>query len=95
MLQQQRLNSQGERYVIGPTGAPLTLADLPPPGTERWVIRRKAEVVAAVRGGLLSLDDACERYRLTSEEFLGWQRSIDRHGMQGLRTTRLQQYRAP
>ncbi len=45
-------------YVIGPDGSPLTLADLPPPGTKRWVIRRKAEVVAAVRGGLLSLDDA-------------------------------------
>ena len=60
MLQQeQRLNNKGERYVIGPTGAALTLADLPPPNTERWVIRRKAEVVAAVRGGLLSLDDAC------------------------------------
>ena len=52
-----------------------------------------AEVVAAVRGGLLSLDDACERYRLTNEEFLAWQKSIDRHGMQGLRTTRIQQYR--
>ena len=93
MLQEQRVNKQGERYVIGPTGAPLTVRDLPPPGTERWVIRRKAEVVAAVRGGLLSLDDACERYRLTNEEFLTWQKSIDRHGMQGLRTTRLQQYR--
>ena len=94
MLQQeQRLNSKGERYVIGPTGAALTLADLPPPETERWVIRRKAEVVAAVRGGLLSLDDACERYRLTSEEFLAWQKSIEQHGMQGLRTTRIQQYR--
>ena len=93
MLQEQRVNKQGERYVIGPTGAPLTVRDLPPPGTERWVIRRKAEVVAAVRGGLLSLDDACERYRLTNEEFLAWQKSIDRHGMQGLRTTRLQQYR--
>ena len=23
MLQQQRLNSKGEKYVIGPTGAPL------------------------------------------------------------------------
>jgi hypothetical protein len=57
------------------------------------VIRRKAEVVAAVRGGLLSLEDALERYRLTSEEFLAWQRSIDRHGLAGLRTTRLQQYR--
>ncbi len=93
MLQEQRVNKQGERYVIGPTGAPLTVGDLPPPGTERWVIRRKAEVVAAVRGGLLSLDDACERYRLTNEEFLAWQKSIDQHGMQGLRTTRIQQYR--
>ena len=94
MLQaQQRVNSRGEKYVIGPTGAPLTLGDLPPPQTERWVIRRKAEVVAAVRGGLLTLDDACERYRLTSEEFAAWQQSIDRHGLAGLRTTRLQQYR--
>jgi hypothetical protein len=57
------------------------------------VIRRKAEGVAAVRGGLLSLDDACERYGLTNEEFLAWQQSIDRYGMAGLRTTRIQQYR--
>jgi len=81
-------------YVIGPDGTPLTVADLPAPGTRRWVIRRKAEVVAAVRGGLLSLEEACSRYTLTVEEFLSWQRSIDRHGMRGLRTTRLQDYRA-
>jgi hypothetical protein len=93
MLQQQRLNSKGEKYVIGPTGAPLTLADLPPVNTQRWVIRRKAEVVAAVRGGLLSLDEACTRYSLTNEEFLSWQASIDRYGLAGLRTTRIQQYR--
>jgi hypothetical protein len=49
--------------------------------------------VAAVRGGLLTLDEACERYSLTNEEFLAWQKSIDRHGLAGLRTTRLQQYR--
>ena len=66
---------------------------MPSPDTKRWVIRRKAEVVAAVRGGLLSLDEACDRYRLTVEEFLSWQRSIDRHGLAGLRTTRIQQYR--
>ena len=93
MLQQQRLNNKGERYVIGPTGAPLTLSDLPPQNTQRWVIRRKAEVVAAVHGGLLTLDEACERYRLTNEEFLGWQQSIEQHGLAGLRTTRIQQYR--
>ena len=93
MLQQQRLNNKGERYVIGPTGAPVTLSDLPPENTLRWVIRRKAEVVAAVHGGLLTLDEACERYRLTNEEFLGWQQSIERYGLAGLRTTRIQQYR--
>ncbi len=93
MLQEQRLNTRGERYVVGPTGAPLTLSDLPPPSTQRWVIRRKAEVVAAVRGGLLTLEDACARYRLTTDEFLGWQKAIDRWGMPGLRTTRIQQYR--
>ena len=93
MLQQQRLNNKGERYVIGPTGAPLTLSDLPPANTQRWVIRRKAEVVAAVRGGLLTFDDACERYKLTNEEFIAWQQAIDKHGLAGLRTTRIQQYR--
>ena len=33
------------------------------------MIRRKAEVVAAVRGGLLSLEEACSRYALNSDEF--------------------------
>ena len=81
------------KYVIGPDGSPLTIADLPPTNTRRWVIRRKAEVVAAVRGGLLSLDEACQRYNLTVEEFLSWQASIDEYGLAGLRTTRIHQYR--
>lgn len=81
------------KYVIGPDGSPLTIADLPPTNTRRWVIRRKAEVVAAVRGGLLGLEEACERYTLTIEELLSWQASIDSHGLAGLRTTRIQQYR--
>lgn len=70
------------------------LADLPPPETKRWVIRRKAAVVTAVRRGILSLEEACARYRLSVEEFTSWQRLIERHGMAGLRTTRLQDYRA-
>jgi Protein of unknown function (DUF1153) len=81
------------RYVIDADGSPLTIADLPLPGTKRWVIRRKAQVVAAVRGGLLSLDEACSRYRLTADEFLSWQSSIEEHGLAGLRATRVQQYR--
>ncbi|WP_438503712.1 CtrA inhibitor SciP [Desertibaculum subflavum] len=87
------LERAGAGVVIGPEGKPLTIADLPPPDTKRWVIRRKAEVVAAVRGGLLSLEDACRRYSLTVEEFLSWQRAIDAHGLPGLRATRIQYYR--
>jgi len=79
--------------IVGPAGHPLTIDDLPPPETKRWVIRRKAEVVAGVRNGLISLEEACNRYKLSVEEFLSWQRLIDEHGMRGLRTTRLQQYR--
>ena len=81
------------RYVIGPDGRALTVADLPPRNTKRWVTRRKAELVAAVRGGLLSLDEACERYALTIDEFLSLQTTLDRHGLPGLRATRVQDYR--
>jgi hypothetical protein len=81
------------KYVIGPDGSPLTIADLPQPGTKRWVIRRKAEVIAAVRGGLLSFEEASGRYMLTVDELLSWQSAMDRYGLAGLRTTRIQQYR--
>lgn len=79
--------------VIGPEGQRITRDTLPPANTKRWVIRRKAEVVAAVRGGLLTLEEACTRYMLTVEEFQSWQRAIEQHGLPGLRTTRLQEYR--
>ena len=69
------------------------LADLPPVNTKRWVVRRKAIVVAAVRSGALSLQEACRRYHLSVEEFLAWQRAIDAYGVPGLRVTRLQIYR--
>jgi hypothetical protein len=79
--------------VIGPLGEELKKADLPPPETSRWVVRRKAQVVAAVNGGLLTVREACDRYGLTLEELASWQRAIDREGMPGLRATRVQHYR--
>jgi hypothetical protein len=82
------------KYVIGPNGSPLTIADLPPQGTKRWVPHRKAEVVAAVRGGLLSLEEACSRYSLSVDEFGSWHERIDRHGLSALRATRIQRYRS-
>jgi len=81
--------------VIGPDGRRLTRADLPPKDTVRWVIRRKAEVVAGVRAGLLTLDEACSMYSLSLDEFLLWQRQLDKHGLEGLKVTRIADYRAP
>jgi len=75
-------------YVIGPEGYKLTLQNLPPANTSRWVSRRKAEVVLAVQSGLISLAEACARYSLSVEEFAAWQKAMDRDGLDGLRATR-------
>ena len=84
---------QKSKITFRPEGNPLGIADLPAPDTKRWVIQRKAKVVAAVQVGLLSLEEACNRYMLTTDEFLSWQSSICQHGRAGLRITRTQQYR--
>jgi hypothetical protein len=50
-------------------------------------------VVAGVRRGELSLDEACARYALSRDEFSAWEKAIEHHGVPGLRATRLQIYR--
>src|SRR4028118_1068021 len=91
MIQNQQIRPA---QVIGPLGEPLTIDSLPPAGTTRRAGRRKAEGGSAVSGGLPSVDEACERYGLTLEEFASWQRAVDRSGMPGLRVTRIQHYRS-
>lgn len=73
---------------------PTSIEDLPKPDTKRWVIRRKASVVYAVGKGIISLNAACDRYRISLEEFESWRHMIERHGIGGLRVTRLGEYRA-
>jgi hypothetical protein len=80
-------------HAVGPVGQMLTLETLPSPDTGRWTAHRKAEIVAAVRGGLLTFDEACVQYALGIEELTGWQRAVDRSGIPGLRVTRMQHYR--
>jgi hypothetical protein len=79
--------------IVRISGRQNELDRLPPPDTRRWVMRRKAQVVAAVRGGVLSFEEACERYSLSEEEFKAWQNLLDNHGLRGLRATRMQEYR--
>ena len=91
MLENQKIRAA---RVIGPLGVPLTIEMLPPSGTTRWVIRRKAEVLAAIDGGMLSIEEACERYDLSLDEIMLWHRAVERSGMYGLRVTRVQLYAA-
>jgi Protein of unknown function (DUF1153) len=74
-------------YVVGPDGQVLTPSSLPPSGRIRWVARRKAELIAAVSGGLLTMDEACRRYAISAEEFTDWERRYVRRGLSGLRVS--------
>ena len=59
-------------FFIGPDGERITLSQLPRRGLKRWLPRHKAMVVAAVRHGLLTFDEACKRYPPYAEEYLSW-----------------------
>ncbi|MEM9342632.1 MAG: DUF1153 domain-containing protein [Pseudomonadota bacterium] len=83
----------GPRAVTLPDGTVMTRADLPSPKTRRWVASRKAAVVRAVSGGLISRDEALEMYALTDEEFTSWQSAVETHGEAALKATALQRYR--
>ena len=83
-------------YVIrGADGRPLRMVNLPSADIKRWVPQRKAEVVAAVRSGMLTLEDACRRYSLSVEEFLTWETAYKEHGVSGLRMANVQHHRQP
>ena len=85
----------GPRAVKLPDGSTMTRADLPPDTTRRWVASRKAAVVKAVQYGLLTQDQAKQRYSLSDEELLEWVKAATKHGEDALKVTRVQKYRQP
>jgi hypothetical protein len=72
---------------------PRPTPELPPPNVKRWTIRRKAGVLNAIANGVLTREEACRHYQISEEELASWQQTYETHGLAGLRTTRLQQYR--
>jgi hypothetical protein len=86
-------NSRAVR-IIGPFAEVLTRDTLPSPNTTRWVASRKAQVVAAVEGGLMTIDEVMTRYDLSPEEFYSWQRALHTAGVPGLRVAWTQHDRA-
>ncbi len=83
----------GPRSVTMPDGSVMTRADLPPAKTRRWVASRKAAVVRAVAHGLISRETALATYKLSEEEFSGWETAVKTFGEAALRATALQRYR--
>jgi len=65
------------------------MIELPLPDTGRWVARRKAAVVAAVAGGVITIEEACGLYHMSEEELFSWQRAFENEGLAGLRQKRL------
>jgi hypothetical protein len=57
---------------MGRDGETIRLDQLPCRDLKRWRPRHKAMVVAAVRHGLITVNEACARYDLSIEEYLSW-----------------------
>jgi len=85
----------GPRAVTLPDGTVMTLSDLPPATTVRWVASRKAKVVRGVLYGLITQSDALKRYGISDDEFREWLVAVSEHGEQALKATALKKYRQP
>ncbi|TFH50821.1 MAG: DUF1153 domain-containing protein [Lysobacterales bacterium] len=82
-----------DRARVDPYGKLLTVDSLPPPDTVRWVAKRKAQVISAIRGGLISRQEACDRYGISVDELISWENLLDEYGPKALRATKNQRYR--
>ncbi|HWD50707.1 MAG TPA: DUF1153 domain-containing protein [Rhizomicrobium sp.] len=82
-----------ENLIVEDESESIAFSDLPLPTTKRWTPKLKATIVSAVKCGLLSLDDACDRYALSVDEFVGWQDAIEHYGLGGLRRRDIQEHR--
>lgn len=82
------------RLPLGPNGEVLTPNNLPSTRPKRWVAGRKAEILAAVEVGLLTVEEACARYGLSLDEFLLWKSAVKAAGVSGLKIKRVQDHRS-
>jgi hypothetical protein len=84
--------SSNEPIIVDKSKGNLLLG-LPPANTKRWVSRRKAAVVLATRAGVISREEAYERYALSPEELAAWEAAFEQHGIRSLRITWQRNYR--
>ena len=75
-------------FFLNSEGKKISLADLPPADTKRWVASKKELIVKAVHTGLISAEKAKERYKLSKEELESWQKAVEQFGPKGLHVTK-------
>ncbi len=78
--------SETERLddIFGP------MPELPPPSTQIRTPQGKTAVVEAVRGGWVPIEEVCQSYMISVDEFLSWERDVDRLVTHGQRRTHCQ-----
>jgi len=88
------MSEQKQNIIDAPFNTHVpSLSELPDPNTQRWDSKRKAQVVAAVRAGVLSIEQATDTYDMSIEEFLSWQLLYERYGANGLTVKHAHKYR--
>ena len=88
------MSKQAEREVaVSTRSRQCAEMTLPPSDTVRWVASRKTMVLAAIDAGSLSIEEACQMYRLSIEEIASWSRLTTLHGRDGLKASKLEKYR--
>lgn len=71
-------------------GTIISLSDLPPTSTKRWVASAKESVIRVYMAGLATRDDLILKYALSSEEFDIWLNRYLDGGKQALKVTKIQ-----
>ncbi len=67
---------KNEKSPVGLRGNVIAPYDLPPAHGARWTPLRKVDLIAAILGGVITLDEAKARYALTTEELSEWRRGL-------------------
>lgn len=62
--------------------------ELPPEHTTWWTPLRKASVVAHIKKGTLTTQEAISRYKLSDEELSEWKTDFGRGGVPALRVVK-------
>jgi hypothetical protein len=57
---------------------------VPPSAAIRWSAWRKVELITAIRVGVITFSEACERYCLSLKELSAWEAAFDKDGLAAL-----------